>query len=220
MGIFDKLKHSAMDTVMTAATSIGNKSEAFTFAALPESLAEMQALPQATLDTPFQTAALTVLALCAYAADRQIGQDMLNWLRGPRPLNGQDISFLNDRLRDGKTYLPFTYFVGSTPDNNYTPTQPYTIRVESNHVSVEEQGYMKLFIPCGGADDPRPIKLRQRVSDGKWFLWEQYLLTGVRTPKARRPVGVSRKESSRWERTVWRRAGTPTGSNQKNICIG
>ena len=187
MGIFDKLKHSAMDTVMTAATSIGNKSEAFTFAALPESLAEMQALPQATLDTPFQTAALTVLALCAYAAARQIGQDMLNWLRGPRPLNGQDISFLNDRLRDGKTYLPFTYFVGSTPDNNYTPTQPYTIRVESNHVSVEEQGYMKLFIPCGGADDPRPIKLRQRVSDGKWFLWEQYLLTGVRTPKAADP---------------------------------
>ena len=27
MGIFDKLKHSAMDTVMTAATSIGNKNE-------------------------------------------------------------------------------------------------------------------------------------------------------------------------------------------------
>ena len=29
MGIFDKLKHSAMDTVMTAATSIGNKNETF-----------------------------------------------------------------------------------------------------------------------------------------------------------------------------------------------
>ena len=44
-----------------------------------------------------------------------------------------------------------------------------------------------LFIPCGGADNPRPIKLRQRGSDGKWFLWEQYLLTGVRTPKASDP---------------------------------
>ena len=130
---------------------------------------------------------LGVLALCAYAADRQIGTDMLNWLRGPRPLNGQEISFLNDRFRDGKTYLPFTYFAGSTPDNNYTPAQPYTIRVESNHVSGEEQGYMKLFIPCGGADSPRPIKLRQRGSDGKWFLWEQYLLTGVRTPKSADP---------------------------------
>ena len=74
-----------------------------------------------------------------------------------------------------------------TPDNNYTPTQPYTITVESNHVSGEEQGYMKLFIPCGGADDPRPIKMRQRGSDGKWFLWEQYLLTGVRTPKSADP---------------------------------
>ena len=76
MGIFDKLK-----TVMTAATSIGNKNETFTFTSLPESLGELQALPEAALDTPFQTAALTVLALCAYAADRQIGQDM-----GPAPL--------------------------------------------------------------------------------------------------------------------------------------
>ena len=115
MSIFDKLKNSAMDTVMTAATSIGNKSETFTFAALPESLTEMQALPEAALATPFQTAALTVLALCAYVADRQIGQDMLDWLRGPRPLNGQDISFLNDRFRDGKTYLPFTYFGPPSP---------------------------------------------------------------------------------------------------------
>lgn len=187
MSIFDKLKHSAMDTVMTAATSMGSKRESFTFAALPESLAQLQALPEAALDTPFQTAALTVLALCAYAADGQIGLEMLNWLRGPRPLNGQDISFLKDRFRDGKTYLPFTYFVGATPDNNYTPTRPYTIRVESSHVSGEEPGYSKLFIPCGGADDPRPIKLRQRGSDGKWFLWEQYLLTGVRTPKAADP---------------------------------
>lgn len=187
MGIFDKLKNTAQKAVVSAVQSAGNKRETFTFRALPESLAEMQALPEASLDTPFKTAALTVLALCAYAADKNIGTEMLNWLRGPRPLNGMEISFLNDRFRDGKTYLPFTYFVGSTPENNYTPSEPYTIVVESNHVSAEEQGYMKLFIPCGGADDPRPVKLRQRGSDGKWFLWEQYLLTGVRTPKAADP---------------------------------
>ena len=170
MGIFDKLKSTAQQAVNSAAQSLGNKREIFTFTSLPESLAEMQTLPEASLDTPFKTAALTVLALC-----------------GPRPLNGQDISFLNDRFRDGKTYLPFTYFTGSTPDNNYTPSEPYTIIIESNHVSGQEQGYMKLFIPCGGADAPRPIKLRQRGSDKKWFLWEQYLLTGVRTPKAADP---------------------------------
>ncbi len=191
MSIFDKLKSTAQQAVSKAATgavqSIGSKTERFTFAALPESLAEMQALPEASLDTPFKTAALTVLALCAYAADKEVGTEMLNWLRGPRPLNGQDISFLNDRFRDGKTYLPFTYFAGATPDNGYTPAQPYTIAIESNHTSDDEAGYLKLFIPCGGADSPRPIKLRQRGSDGKWFLWEQYLLTAVRIPKAEDP---------------------------------
>lgn len=187
MGIFDNLKNTVQQNVAGAVKSVSSKRETFTFASLPESLAEMQSLPEASLDTPYKAAALTVLALCAYAADKNIGTEMLNWLRGPRPLNGQEISFLNDRFRDGKTYLPFTYFAGSTPENNYTPTQPYTITIESNHTSDGEAGYMKLFIPCGGADDPRPIKLRQRGSDSKWFLWEQYLLTGVRTPKADDP---------------------------------
>ena len=187
MSIFDKLKNTAQQAVTTNVQTACSKRETFTFATLPESLAELQALPEASLDTPFKTAALTVLALCAYAADKNIGTEMLNWLRGPRPLNGQEISFLNDRFRDGKTYLPFTYFVGATPDNHYTPATPYTITIESTPVSDEEAGYRKLFIPCGGADSPRPIKLRQRGSDGKWFLWEQYLLTGVRTPKVSDP---------------------------------
>lgn len=191
MGIFDKLNGTGntfpSGTSKVANTSIGTKKETFVFSSLPESLEEMQALPEASLDTPFKSAALTVLALCAYAADKDIGTQMLNWLRGPRPLNGQEISFLNDRFRGGKTYLPFTYFSGANPDNGYTPTKPYTIIIQSNHTSGSEEGYMKLFIPCGGADDPRPIKLRQRGSDGKWFLWEQYLLTGVRLPKEQDP---------------------------------
>ena len=71
MGIFDKLKSTAQQTVNSAAQSAGNRRETFTFSALPESLAEMQALPEAGLDSPFKTAALTVLALCAYAAARK-----------------------------------------------------------------------------------------------------------------------------------------------------
>lgn len=190
MSIFDKLKSNAMKAVKDAASSatasLGNKRETFTFASLPESLEQLQALPEASLDSPYKTAALTVCALCAYAADKQIGTEMLNWLRGPRPLNGQDISFLNDRFRNGRTYVPFSYFAGAKPENDYTPTVPYKITIESTHVSDDEQGYMKLFIPCGGADSPRPIKLRMK-GDGRWFLWEQYLLTDIRQPKSADP---------------------------------
>lgn len=182
MGIFDKLKNTAVQAAAQAVTSMGNKRETFTFPALPESLAQMQSLPEASLDTPFKTAALTVCALCAYAADKQTGTDMLNWLRGPRPMNGSDISFLNDRFRDGKTYIPFSYFAGAAPDNNYTPAEPYTVTVESTHVSDSVgEGYFKVFIPCGGADSPRPVTLRRKGES--WYLWEySSLLSGIRTP--------------------------------------
>ena len=157
-------------------------SEKFTFDSLPENIVLFSSLPETALDTPFKTAALTVLALCAFLRDKDSGIEMLNFLRGPRPMNGFDISFINDRFRGGKEYLPFTYFEGAVPENNYTPSRPYKIIVKSDNHSADEAGYMKLFIPCGGADSPRPAKLRQRMSDGKWFLWEQYLLSAVKAP--------------------------------------
>jgi hypothetical protein len=186
MSIFDKLRSNAVSAVGKAAFSLSNKKETFTFNALPESLAQMQALPEASLDSPFKTAALTLCALCAYGADKQIGTEMLNWLRGPRPLSNQDISFLNDRFRDGQFYVPFSYFKGATPANDYTPEQPFTVTVESNPYSDDNPGYMKLFLRSGGADSPRQFSLRMK-GDGRWFLWEQFIMVGIRTPKSQDP---------------------------------
>lgn len=110
MSIFDQMKNKAQSQFKTAVRSsmqnMGNQKEAFTFVALPESVAQMRTLPEAAMDTPFKTAALTVCALCAFAADQSIGTEMLNFLRGPRPLNGQDISFIKDRFRGGaRSYI-------------------------------------------------------------------------------------------------------------------
>lgn len=124
MSIFDKLKNDAISVMGKAAQSLGSQRETFTFRALPESLAEMQALPEAALDTPFQTAALSLCALCAYAADRQIGTEMLNWLRGPRPLSGHEISFLNDRFRDKKPTSPSPTSRGPRPTMTTRPCSP------------------------------------------------------------------------------------------------
>ena len=185
MSIFDKLKKNVSNTVKTTAQNLGNKKETFTFTALPESLAQMQAMPEAALTSPFQTAALTVCALCAYAADKQIGTEMLNFLKGPRPLSNQEISFLNDRFRDG-TYVPFSYFRGATPENDYTPSQPFTLTIEAGPYADANAGYKKLHIHSGGADNPREIVLRQK-GDGQWLLWDQFLMVGIRTPKSQDP---------------------------------
>ncbi len=184
MSIFDKLKQTA--TASAPKTSFGCKKEVFTFNALPESLSQLQALPEATLDDPFKTAALTVCALCVYAADKNIGIEMLNFLKGPRPLSPMEISFLDDRFRDGQYFIPFSYFKGATPENDYTPAQPYTLEIESNVTSDANEGYMKLLLTSGGADSQRNVTLRMR-GDGKWFLWEQFLLVGVKTPKSQDP---------------------------------
>ena len=110
---------------------------------------------------------------------------MLNWLRGPRPLSGYDISFLNDRFRDG-IHVPFSYFKGAAPDNDYTPVYPFTLEIEAGPYADANPGYKKLHIPSGGADNPREIVLRQK-GNGQWFLWEQYLMVGIRQPKSEDP---------------------------------
>lgn len=187
MSIFDKLKAGNQADSPKEGFDKKMGSETFTFSALPESVEEMKALPEAAMDTPFKTAALTVCALCAYAADKEIGIEMLNFLSGPKPLSNYDISFLKDRFMDGKYYVPFSYFKGAVPENNYEPEQPFTITIETNPYSYDNEGYAKLYIASGGADSPRPLVLRMRGEDGKWFLWEQLLLAGIRVPKKDNP---------------------------------
>ena len=161
------------------------KQQSFCFAALPESLAQMQALPEAALTSPFQTAALTVCALCAYGVAPEIGIQMLNWLKGPRPLSNYELSFLKDRFRDGN-HVPFSYFAGATPENDYTPARPFTITIEAGPYADTNAGYKKLHIRSGGADNPREVVLRQK-GDGQWLLWEQFLTVGIRQPKSADP---------------------------------
>ena len=186
MSIFDKLR-SQISAVpqATRTTKPANLEETFTFTDLPESLAQMQALPEAVLASPFQTAALTVCALCAYGADPETGIQMLNWLKGPRPLSNHEISFLQDRFREG-VHVPFSYFAGATPDNDYIPTHPFTITIEAGPYADANPGYKKLHIRSGGADGPREVVLRQK-GDGQWLLWDQFLMVGIRKSKSEDP---------------------------------
>ncbi len=163
----------------------GSRTLNVVFPALPATLEDFRSLPQAALSSPFDTAALTVLALYFYPQDKETSLQMLEFLRGPRPMTGIDKQFIADRFR-GKEYLPRSYFKGAVPENDYTPQPPYTVTVSENPYSYQNQGYAKLFVACGGADSPRPIQLRM-AKDGKWYLWEQALLTGIREPESANP---------------------------------
>ena len=54
----------------------------FIFDKLPNNLSDLQSLPEANIDTPFKTAALTMVALCQYEKNEQATIEMLNFLKG------------------------------------------------------------------------------------------------------------------------------------------
>lgn len=184
MGLFDKLKNNPAPAPQKAQTGT-NKSVKITFSTLPDTLDGFKALPEAKMDNPFSTAALTVLAFCFYPENKDLFLQMLDLLRGPRPLSVMDKQFIADRFRD-KDYVPRSYFEGATPNNNYLPSEPYSITVSENPYSYQNEGYATLYITSGGADSPRSVQLRL-AKDGKWYLWEQYLLADIRKPESENP---------------------------------
>lgn len=200
MALFDMFKSKAENAVKKAVNSavsegidkvssgignMGNKKEKIIFSSLPTSLEEFKALPQAAMSTPFETAAMTVLAFCYYPQNKELSLQMVDFLKGPRPLSGVEKSFIADRFRDGD-YVPRSYFEGSTPQNDYTPSEPYTIVVSESPYSYQNENYATLYITSGGADSPRSVQMR-KAKDGKWYLWEQFILVGIRQPDSLDP---------------------------------
>lgn len=189
MGLFDMFANKTANQIGNAikqgVQNAGNKKEKIIFSSLPETFEQFVSLPQASLSTPFETAAMTVLAFCYYTMDRELSLQMLDYLRGPRPLSGYDKQFIRDRFMD-KDYVPRSYFEGATPDNDYQPKEPYTITVSDNPNSYANEGMARLYLRSGGADSLRQIDLR-KAKDGKWYLWEQYILSDIRQPESSNP---------------------------------
>ena len=184
--IWGKNIHKAVkDNLKDAIIGTGVRMWNVNFNSLPKSLEEMQALPHASLDTPYKTAALTVAALCLWPEDKEEAKKMLQFLSGPKVLTPMDWQFLNDRFMDGKGYIPRSYFVGATPENDYTPAQPFTIQISEDPNSVSGTDYATVFLTSAGADSKRQVKLRLKPSTGQWFLWEQFLMAGIREPESR-----------------------------------
>ncbi len=213
MGLFDNITNKAQGAVQGAGGS--NKSVDVTFAKLPETLEEFMALPQSALANPFDTAALTVLALCFYPQDKELCYQMLEFLKGPGTLSPYEKQFIRDRFMDSD-YVPRSYFKGASPQNDYLPSQPYTISVSENPYSYQNQGYAKLFIRSGGADSPREVLLRL-AKDGKWYLWEQFLLVGIRAPESSNPSFGQQKARGRQHLQQVRRQAVSVFYRQKKI---
>lgn len=182
--IRSEARQAVQGAVQGAASGVGkgkNSSQTFTFQQLPMNLAQLQSLPEASLDSAFKTTALCLAALCAFEKDENAMWEMLNFLKGPESVSEMEKQFIRERLR-GKGYKTFSYFKGATPENGYVPTTPYTIEVKENPYSFDNENWATLYVTSGGADSPRGVKLRKKPSTGQWFINEIQCLSDVRIP--------------------------------------
>lgn len=163
----------------------GNKSKDIVLQTLPKNINELKAMPQSRLNDEFEVAALVVAALCRYEESIEDSLEMLNFLKGPNPINNYDVQFLRDRLC-GKTYKTRSFLADATPENGYTPSFPLTIKVSTNPNSYVDT-LATLYLHSGGADSPRPISLRKKPSTGQWFVTQFSFLSDIRLPVAENP---------------------------------
>jgi len=194
MGFLDTLKGTlqrelnktlkdASATLQKKARDASQKRWTVTFETLPKNLEELRALPEADLKEPYKAAALCIAAYCVWPDDREESKKMLQFLSGPRELTPMFFNQVQDRFMDGKNYIPFSFFEGATPENDYTPSKPYTITVYDNP-NYKAEGYYGVLLRSGGADSMRQLTLRHKPSTGQWFLWEDFTLGGIRIPKS------------------------------------
>lgn len=182
MGLFDRIKPSSSSD--SASKPTPTPETRVVFDRLPETVEDFLALPQMSLEKPAYAAALFLLAMVAYPADRDAAVRMVNALKGPQTLSPFELQFLSDRM-SGADYKPRSFFVGATPENDYTPTEPYTVIVRENPYTYAQEGYAVVLLQSGGADNPRQFKLRRKGN--QWFMWEQFLLSDIRPPKSSDP---------------------------------
>ena len=156
-----------------------------TFKQMPQSARDLQVLLEVYPQSDARNAgAFFIASLVRYLDSTDDGHEMIDLLRGPRPMNDMDKDFLKDRLRE-KSYLPGAYFEGATPENDYTPDTPWSLLVYDDPMNAEE-GYLYIQVATTGADSRRRITLREK--DGQYYLWEySNVLTGIRLPASQDP---------------------------------
>ena len=80
-----------LDNILGGGASAGNNAYSVPIPFIPQNLQQLQQMPYAALTNELEVAALTVAVLCNYCQNPQATIEMLNYLRGPRPLSPMEI---------------------------------------------------------------------------------------------------------------------------------
>jgi len=170
----------------------GKRTITYTFNALPRNIEELKTLEvnnREYFSSPHFVTALFICCLNRITDNSADAWNMINYLRTHTATIGennilkvsnvvmQDI--VQQHLDNDSNGYPVSnglrsYFAGSSPANQYTPTTPYQVTVvEKSDVYTTEDGFRcaKLYVESSGSDNLiGPLKLRKTDGHG-WLLY-------------------------------------------------
>lgn len=144
---------------------------------IPKNMEEFFTLSAVSLDSPYKTAALTVVALCVFSQNKTLGIDILNYLRGNRVLTPFDIVYISDRIGNKNSDAVFSYF----SDGEYK-----SVTVAGSYDGDDTVKCVNVYVKSNVKENFNKICLRL-CTDGRWHLWEQFLLTDIQPQKSKIP---------------------------------
>ena len=170
----------------------GVKKITYTFNALPRNIEELKTLEvndREYFKSPHFVTALFICCLNRLPDNSTDTWEMINYLRTHtatvgennimKMFNGDIQNIVQNLLEDDTHGFPSvnglrSYFAGSSPDNQYTPTTPYQVTiVEKSDIYVTKDGnlYARLYVESSGYDNPvGPLKLR-KVEGHDWLVY-------------------------------------------------
>ena len=157
---------------------------------LIDSLGELK---QVDRTSPFNVVGAFINILNTYdLSDDSKFMELFKYLVGEfqnvTPIMRQNIK---DRMSQNNKahFIGNSYFIGATPGNDYKPSVPFEIEITKDENTKLEDGFVRLFLKSGGADNLRPIIVRL-AKDGNYYVWSDSfmgLLAVIRTPESLNP---------------------------------
>ncbi|MBR3447109.1 MAG: dockerin type I repeat-containing protein [Oscillospiraceae bacterium] len=144
----------------------------------------------------FAPMAATILALHTYGTDKEEAYKMLDYVYGPnQTFSNLDKQFVQTQFATAANkVLQNCYFGGATPENGYTPDEPFTITLEEGPYFIKASNgkperHMS-FVYFAGADSERYMDVF-KSSGGTWYGYDsnyKHLLASVKEPTGTAPA--------------------------------
>ena len=174
----------------------------YTFSTIPTNVEELKQYNISGDDGRYKVLALYIMSLRTWKPENQTDcEEMIGYLCN-KQLSVYEKQRLAEQMKKSKQYLYLgnAFLNGSTPANNYTPSQPYSITLTQDSVVDEDKVYIpanpsipspdqyRAFIYCKASDSGKWIDVYKSSKDGNWYMYKWMdLITSIKAPASSNP---------------------------------